>query len=92
MIGVGVVAFVIVILIVMAIIIYNTQRELSALKKEDTLLVKAIKKITNKSTKFVSDKLELDTKLKSEPTTSHVTDKTELKTDKTESKTELDDV
>ena len=39
MIGVGVVAFVIVILIVMAIIIYNTQKELSALKKEDTLLV-----------------------------------------------------
>ena len=85
MIGVGVVAFVIVILIVMAIIIYNTQKELSALKKEDTLLVKAIKKITNKSTKFVSDKLELDTKLKSEPTTSHVIDKTE-------SKTELDNV
>lgn len=81
MIGVGVVAFVIVILIVMAIIIYNTQKELSALKKEDTLLVKAIKKITNKSTKFVSDKLELDTKLKSEPATSHVTDKTESKTE-----------
>lgn len=77
MIGVGVVAFVIVILIVMAIIIYNTQKELSALKKEDTLLVKAIKKITNKSTKFISDKLELDTKLKSEPITPHVTDKTE---------------
>jgi len=66
MIGVGVVAFVIVVLIVMAIIVYNTQKELSILKKEDTFLVKAVKKISKQSTKFVSDKLELDNKPTSE--------------------------
>ena len=66
MIGVGVVALIIIILIVMAIIIYNNQKELSALKKEDTFLVKAVKKITNSSAKFVSDKLELNNQPKSE--------------------------
>lgn len=71
MINVGVVAFVIVVLIVMAIIIYNTQKELSALKKEDTLLVKAIKKITNKSKKLVSDKLELDNQPTSDTDNKH---------------------
>ena len=60
MIGAGVVALIIIVLIVMAIIIYNNQKELSALKKEDTFLVKAVKKITNSSKKFVSDKLELN--------------------------------
>ena len=66
MIGVGAVAFIIIIIIVMAIIIYNSQKELSVLKKEDTFLVKAVKKITNSSTKFVSDKLELNNQPKSE--------------------------
>ena len=66
MIGIGVVAFIIIIIIVMSIIIYNTQKELSAFKKEDTFLIKAVKKITNSSTKFVSDKLELDTPPKSD--------------------------
>jgi hypothetical protein len=60
MIGAGPVIIVIIVLIVMAIIIYNSQKELSELKKEDTFLVKAVKKITKSSTQFVSDKLELD--------------------------------
>ena len=71
MIGIGVVAFIIIIIIVMSIIIYNTQKELSAFKKEDTFLIKAVKKITNSSTKFVSDKLELNNQPKSEEDNKH---------------------
>ena len=53
-------ALVIIVLVILAMLYYNSQKKVSMYEKKDTLIVKAVNKVNQLSTKFVSEKLELD--------------------------------
>ena len=60
MISAGAFALVIIVLVILAMLYYNSQKKVSMYEKKDTLIVKAVNKVNQLSTKFVSEKLELD--------------------------------
>jgi|688.fasta_scaffold07786_2 hypothetical protein len=60
MISAGAFALVIVVLVILAMLYYNSQKKVSMYEKKDTLIVKAVNKVNKLSTKFISDKLELN--------------------------------
>jgi hypothetical protein len=60
MVGAGAFALVIVILVILAMLYYNSEKKVSMYEKKDTFIIKAVNKVNKLSTKFVSEKLELD--------------------------------